>query len=165
MARRRRGGWLRWPGRILAVLLLLAVSAVGALFLYARSSIPDFDGRKSIAGLELPVTVIRDDNAVPHIFAANESDAYRALGYVHAQDRFFQMEMNRRLGAGRIAEIAGEAALPIDRFMRLFDFSGLAAQAVGRMDAAPRAALEAYAEGVNAWLKADDRRLPTTCAS
>ena len=110
--------------------------------------------------MEQPVTVIRDENAVPHIFAGNQLDAYRALGYVHAQDRFFQMEMNRRLGAGRVAELAGEAALPIDRFMRLFDFSGLAAQTVAQMDAAPRAALEAYAEGVNAWLTADDRRLP-----
>ncbi len=160
MARRRRGRWLRWPVRIVVFLVLLAAGAAGVLFLYARASIPDFDGRRVIAGMTEPVTVIRDENAVPHIYAATDLDGYRALGFVHAQDRFFQMEMNRRLGAGRIAEIAGAGALPIDRFMRLLNFPVLVAEIVEQMDPAPRAALEAYSEGVNAWLSSDERRLP-----
>ena len=160
MARRRRGGWLRWPLRIVAFLLILAVAATGVLYIYARSSIPDFDEAGLIAGLESSVTVVRDENAVPHIFAANELDAYRALGFVHAQDRFFQMEMTRRIGAGRIAEIAGQAAVPLDRFLRLFNFSGLAANIVAETAPEVRAALDAYAAGVNAWLTADGQRLP-----
>ncbi len=160
MARRRRGGWLRWPLRIVSFLLLLAVAATLALYLYARASIPDPNGDGLIAGLAQPVTVVRDNNAVPHIFADTELDAYRALGYVHAQDRFFQMEMNRRIGAGRIAEIAGEAALPLDRFLRLFNFHGLAEDMVTETAPEVRAALNAYADGVNAWLMADGRRLP-----
>src|SRR5690606_15551117 len=92
------------------------------------------DGTIDVAGLHQPVEIVRDTDGIPHIYAANEADAYFALGFVHAQDRLFQMEMQRRVGAGRLAEAIGPAGLSTDRFMRLLgihrlvegDFAALA---------------------------------------
>ena len=160
MAKRRRRGWRRWLGRILGGAVVIVVGLVVVLFFYFRASIPDYDGTVTIAGLGAPATVVRDRNAVPHIFAADILDAYRALGYVHAQDRFFQMELNRRLGAGRLAEVFGAAALPRDRLSRVLNLYALAEGQVAGMTAEPRSALEAYAEGVNAWLSDEATTLP-----
>ncbi|MCP5372792.1 MAG: penicillin acylase family protein [Hyphomicrobiales bacterium] len=96
--------------------------------------------------------VRRDRRGVPHITARTTRDAYYALGYVHAQDRLWQMELNRRLGAGRLAEAFGAAALPSDRFMRTLNFHALAAGQLQHLDAGVVEALDAYADGVNAWI-------------
>ena len=135
----------------LAIVVVVAAAVTGAIVL--ETSVPDYGGQDRIPELGGPVTVVRDANAVPHIFADNPLDAYRALGYVHAQDRFFQMELARRTGTGRLSELIGSAGLRTDRFMRTLAIGELAEAAVANMAPATRAAVDAYTEGVNAWLQ------------
>ena len=99
--------WKRLGGWLLSLLLLLATGAVGGYAWYRQASQPDTAGTLILPGLHDRVVVVRDRNAVPHIQAAHALDAYYALGYVHAQDRLWQMQMNKRVVAGRLAEILG----------------------------------------------------------
>ncbi len=142
----------------LAFAVVVAVTVTGAIVL--ETSVPDYGGRDRIAQLSGEVTVIRDANAVPHIFADTALDAYRALGYLHAQDRFFQMEMTRRTGTGRLSELIGAAGLRTDRFMRTLSIGRLAETAAANMAPATRAAVDAYTEGVNAWLQSPRTKRP-----
>lgn len=144
---------------VLAIVLLLAVG-LGAGLLWLRGSLPQVDGTLALAGLAAPVEIVRDRHAVPHIFAANRRDAAFALGFVHAQDRLWQMEMFRRLGAGRLSEVLGERALPIDRYLRVLGFRRAAEAALPRLPAEERALLDAYAAGVNAFLDSRGGPLP-----
>ena len=130
---------------------MLAIGA-GA---WLATSLPWHGRDLTATGVAKPVEIVRDAHGVPHIFADTDDDAYFALGLVHAQDRFWQMEMMRRFGAGRLAEVFGPEAVASDKWMRLLGLHGLAERMVG--DAAPpvRRALEAYADGVNAWLAHD----------
>ena len=89
---------------------------------------------------------------MPHIFASTDHDAFMALGYVHAQDRLWQMEMNRRIGAGRLSELLGDATLDIDKFQRTLGYYRAAEGDYKALSARSRMALDAYAAGVNAWL-------------
>ena len=119
-------------GGVVAVLVVLAA---GAAWYVLETSLPDYGGTVELPGLAGEVTVIRDRHAVPHIFAATLEDGYRALGYVHAQDRFFQMDFMRRLAAGRLAEMIGPPGLRSDRFMRTLGIYPLAEAAVAAMGA------------------------------
>lgn len=151
--------WWRWVGFAVAVLLLAAIGTATWLVL---GSLPTKNGEITLQspGLSQQVTVGRDAAGIVTITAANESDGYFALGFVHAQDRLFQMEMMRRLGAGRLSEIVGELGLRSDKVMRTL---GLARQAAAQYEAASpelRAALDSYAAGVNAFLDQSWRPLP-----
>src|SRR4051812_2742921 len=97
--------------RALRVLLLALFVLLGGAGLWLYSSLPQTDGRIALEGLAAPVTIERDAAGVPRIVAANDADAAFALGYLHAQDRLFQMEMTRRLGAGRLSEVLGPQTL------------------------------------------------------
>src|SRR5216684_8438218 len=97
--------------RILAGTLLLLLILGGTFYLYLRSSLPQVEGRIAVRGLKAEVTIARDSDGVPLITAANDEDAAFGLGFAHAQDRLFQMELQRRYGAGRLAEIFGASAL------------------------------------------------------
>lgn len=141
-------------------LIVLLLLAAGGTLMWLRGSLPQTRGRLHVAGLLDSVTVSRDAYAVPRISAANEHDAYFALGFVHAQDRLWQMEMQRRAGAGRLAELFGTTALPTDRFMRTLGVYRLAQTSLERLEPPVRAALEAYAEGVNAWMAGRTGPLP-----
>jgi penicillin amidase len=151
---------LRRLGIALGAILALVLLAAGAGLLWLRTSLPQTDGNATIAGLRGQVDIIRDANAVPHIFAANEHDAFFALGYVHAQDRLFQMELMRRVGSGRLAEIVGATAVGIDRYIRTMGIPQIAAANFEGMSADGRATLQAYADGVNAWLANRSGALP-----
>ncbi|HMQ34780.1 MAG TPA: penicillin acylase family protein, partial [Chloroflexaceae bacterium] len=122
------------------------VGAVAAL----RRPLPRASGRLPLPGLAAQVAVRRDRWGVPHIYAAGEADLFAALGYVHAQDRLWQMELNRRTGHGRLAEIFGPVALSSDQFIRTLGFSRLARQEAELLDDETRATLAAYVRGVNA---------------
>lgn len=108
--------------------------------------------RTHVEGLSAPVEVLRDRHGVPHIFAASTNDAAFGIGYVHAQDRLWQMESMRRLGAGRLAEVLGSPALKSDRFMRTLGLYRLAEQQYASLSKDVQQALDAYVAGVNAWL-------------
>lgn len=142
----------------LAIVTVLVVAVGSAIIL--ETSVPDYSGEDRIPQLSGSVTVIRDRNAIPHIFADTALDAYRALGYLHAQDRFFQMEMARRIGAGQLSELIGAAGLRTDRFMRTLGVGRLAEAAVANMSPETRAALDAYTEGVNTWITSPNTGRP-----
>jgi penicillin G amidase len=137
-----------------ALLAVVAVAAIGlhAVYLGLHRSLPQTRGTLRLAGLEAPVEILRDQWGVPHIYAESRHDAVFAEGFAHAQDRLWQMETGRRLGRGRLAEILGTPALSIDRLMRSYDFAGLAHRLLPTLPPPTRAALEAYAAGVNAYL-------------
>mgnify|MGYP002884108083 CR=1 FL=1 len=139
---------------LIKLFLFVVIIGVGA-FGWLASSLPWTSGSMTVAGLAKPVEILRDEHGVPHIAAETEADAYFALGLAHAKDRFWQMEMMRRLGAGRLAEVLGPEVVGADRWARTLGLYALAEKMVA--DTAPpvRAALEAYARGVNHWLKAD----------
>jgi penicillin amidase len=117
---------------------------------------PAFSGDKSevihVAGVQDQVEIVRDQYGVPHIYAKSEADAIFGLGYVHAQDRFWQMEYQRRVGNGRLAEILGSPALPADKLFRTVGLRRAAVKAWANSDATQRQVIGAYAAGVNAYL-------------
>ncbi len=153
-------GPLRWLGLTLVGVVLLSALGLGGGYLWLRGSLPQVDGEIVVTGLEAPVTIVRDRWAIPHIEASRPLDASFALGFVHAQDRLWQMEFQRRLGAGRLAEILGAAALPSDRFMRTLGFYRLAEASLAHLEPDTVAWLQAYADGVNAFLQSRTGPLP-----
>ena len=144
---------------MLALLGLAAVAVAGAFF-WLRGSLPEIDGVRALPGLAAPVEVIRDEHGVPHILAESEEDALFALGFVHAQDRMWQMEMNRRIGAGRLSEVVGSAALGTDRLLRVLGLHRRAKASLEHLSQKSRRSIDAYVAGVNAWLETRDGPLP-----
>jgi penicillin G amidase len=142
----------RWTKRLGFGAGILLMCAAGLGFLILRASLPQTTGNLALPGLEHPVRVIRDAHGVPSIVAANRHDLYMALGFVHAQDRLFQMDMQRRLGAGRLAEVVGDAAIASDRFMRTLGLYRHAAASVNAVSPDFRVVLDDYAAGINAFL-------------
>lgn len=136
---------------LLAVLVAVAVGAGG--YWYMQGKLPQRQGEVAIAGLQAPVSVRYDARGVPHLQARNQQDLYRALGYVHAQDRLFQMEIVRRLARGELAEVLGSKLVPSDTLFRSLRIREQAAAMVARLDHQSPAwqALQAYLEGINAW--------------
>ncbi len=116
---------------------------------------PQASGTLPLDGLQAPVVVEREPNGVAHIRAGTDRDLFLALGVVHAQDRLWQMELQRRIGAGRLAEILGPDAVDRDRYLRTWGFYRAAEAAYGHLSAEARAAIDAYAEGINAYLATD----------
>lgn len=145
---------LRLLASAVSLLALLLVLATGWFYSRMRASLPQLDGPATVAGLGAKVTVTRDALGVPTIQAASRPDASRALGWLHAQDRFFQMDLMRRRAAGELAELFGSAALPLDRAARMHGFRALAQKILAQLPVPHRAALDAYAAGVNAGLTA-----------
>ena len=132
--------------------LVVAIAAVSAgAYWYIDSKQPQRDGAIDLAHLQAPVSVRYDERGVPHIQAQNEADMYRALGYVHAQDRLFQMEMMRRLARGELAEVLGAKLVDTDRLFRTLSIRQHADAYVAKMDrnSAPSKALAAYLDGIN----------------
>jgi penicillin amidase len=143
--------------RFVAGLALAALAAVGLLRWSEerrelRASYPPLEGSLVVAGVEAPVSIVRDRRGVPHVRAQNERDAWFALGFVHAQDRLSQMLWLRRVAQGRSAECIGEEGLASDRQARTLDLAGLARRDAARQGTLARRVLEAYAAGVNARL-------------
>src|SRR5215216_1972184 len=118
---------------VVSVLALLAVVAGGWFYFRMRASLPLLDGAVALPGLSAVATVERDALGVPTIRGASRNDVARALGWVHAQERFFQMDMLRRRGAGELAELFGEDALPLDKATRIHGFRDLAKVVVARI--------------------------------
>ena len=151
---------LRKIGRVLlivlSVLILIAVVAalVGPSWVRrtAQKSFPQIDGELQVEGLDGPVDIYRDSFGIPHIYAASQHDLFFTQGYVHAQDRFWQMDFWRHQGAGRLSEMLGDATLDTDKFLRTLGWERVARQELDLLDAPSRAILEAYTDGVNAYL-------------
>lgn len=134
------------------LLALLLVTVVGT-FLWLRTSLPQLEGEAVLAGLEAEVTVSRDSDGIVRIQAGSDLDAYRALGYLHAQDRLWQMDFMRRSGAGRLSEVVGAPTIRIDKIMRTLGLYGVAAASFEQLTPEVRGAIEAYTAGVNAYIE------------
>ncbi|MFL5735319.1 MAG: penicillin acylase family protein [Chloroflexia bacterium] len=128
----------------------------------SRRSLPVTDGKLRMPGLHGPVEVIRDRWGVPHIYALDVHDLMFAQGFVHAQDRLFQMDFQRRLVAGRLSEVLGRATVNVDRWIRILSMRWAAEREAEGLDSEVRTELEAYAAGVNAHIDAciSGRKLP-----
>jgi penicillin amidase len=141
---------LKWT--LIGLGLALAAAILLATW-HLRGKLPQRDGEIALSGLTAPVSVRFDERGVPHIRAANEADLYRALGFVHAQDRLFQMELMRRVARGEMAEILGPKLLETDQLFRTLGIRVKADAMAAAMDrsGAPGAAMLAYLEGVNSY--------------
>ena len=141
-------------GRLLLFVVLPAFAVAVTCVTLLLRSLPTTHGTLSANGLQAEVRIERDEHGVPHIKATSEHDAFFAMGYVHAQDRLWQMDYRRRLGSGRLSEILGKDSLPVDKLMRTLGLRQASERAVDALAPDERAALRAYADGVNAWLAA-----------
>lgn len=145
---------IRLLANALSLLLLIAILAGGGFWWLMRHSLPPLDGEVPLSGLSAPVPVERDALGVPTIRGATRADVARALGYLHAQDRFFQMDLLRRRPAGELSELFGQSTVSLDRAMRVHGFRALARKALALLPSEQRALVDAYAAGVNAGLAA-----------
>lgn len=150
----------KWLLRIGIALVVLALILVAVGIGLVRRPWPEVSGTLNVSGISAPVEIIRDHWGVPHIYAQNEHDLLLAQGYVHAQDRLWQMEILRRFSQGTLGEILGEDIVIRDRLMRTIGLHRLAEQSWPQLDSDTRAILEAYAEGVNSYIHTHSDRLP-----
>lgn len=142
-----------WIG-LLSVTLLAAAAWFGGRFYLAGSVMPD-RGKSRLAGLEAPVEVLFDGRGIPRVYAESDADALRTLGWLHAGERLFQMELIRRLARGELAEIFGDVALPIDIRHRSFGFARRVEQHPPELDPDLESLLESYVAGINGYLEGD----------
>jgi penicillin amidase len=149
----------RWLPRLLLGLLAVLLLAGASLYLLLRASLPTLDARLSAAGAtRAPVRIERDSRGAVTVRGASQADVAYGLGFAHAQDRYFQMDLSRRLAAGELAELFGPTALPQDRSARVFGFRAVARAVVGSLSEVERGVLDAYTRGVNAGLEGLDSR-------
>ncbi len=147
---------------VIVVLPLVIILAIVGFLAWRTitSPWPQIQGELALPGLQDTVTVIRDPRGIPHIYASNPHDLFMAQGFIHAQDRFWQMEFWRRIGEGRLSEIFGESQLDTDRFLRTLGVVPAAERTWEALDEDAQAALEAYAQGVNAYIDQNKNDLP-----
>lgn len=145
----------------LAIFCFTVVCLLGATTTWLTfRSLPNIDGLTQVPGLKSSVEIRRDDRGIPFIQAINEGDAYFGLGYAHAQDRLFQMDFMRRLGAGRLSEVLGQQGLGSDKFMRTLGIYKHAQENLNVLNPETVHVLQRYADGVNAWLETHPNPLP-----
>ena len=138
--------------RTLIVLLIMGLLLVQFATYTVRQSFAQENGTIQLPKLKAEVTVQRDKWGIPHIYAANSHDLFMAQGYIHAQDRFWQMDFWRNIGSGRLAEMFGSSQVDTDRYLRTMGWARVAQQEIQEINAEMKAYLEAYADGVNAYL-------------
>lgn len=138
---------------IVAILVAVAAAALIFVNVYIGKSKPVIEGNAQLSVLDEDVTVTRDENGVPHIEAKSDADLYRAQGYVHAQDRLFQMDLARRQASGRLSEVVGAKAIDTDKQFRTFSLRNAAEKSYDTYGEDAKQVLEWYADGVNAFMK------------
>lgn len=152
----------KYLGRFLIGVLILALVAVSTGLFYfksylpntvAKKSFPQIDGEIQLTGLNAPVDIYRDAMGIPHIYATTAHDLFFAQGYVHAQDRFWQMDSWRHIGSGELSKMFGSAQVETDAFLRTLGWRKIAEAEWENLDPESRSILQAYTDGVNAYLK------------
>lgn len=149
--------------KLLLFFLILIIGFAGLAFYWTfYKPLPDYEASITLNGLSNPVDIHWDDHGVPHIYAENEQDLYYALGYVHAQDRLWQMTLSQIAAEGRFAEFFGdqEELIELDKYQRTLGFWKMAEQLVDTLGAEERQVLSAYSNGVNAFINTNSNRLP-----
>jgi penicillin amidase len=153
---------MRWrliKGLARLVIALVVAGALAGAYLFWRA-MPAYSGAEKLPGLSAETRVWRDAYGVPHIFAASMDDAARTLGYLHASERLFAMELQRRIGQGRLAELQGADGLSVDRFIRTLGLYREAESSFSALSPSAQTRLQAYADGVNAFLDSHQNALP-----
>lgn len=142
--------------RFILGLIFTALLLIGGLLFFGKNakdrSLPKYEGEIKVSGLKNPIEIYRDSFAIAHIFTINDEDAYYALGYVHAQERMFQMDFTRRIGRGLLSEVLGEKSLIIDKWARILGFSRIAGYMWEKASADTKKYLTSYSNGVNAFI-------------
>ena len=140
---------------LLRILLILAILVFIGGWFYVKNSQPNYSGELELTHLSDEVTVYFDDIGVPHINAQNQKDAYVALGYVHAQDRLWQMELMRRIAAGRLSEIFGKDLLRVDQFFGGLGIEETADKTIANLDKTSQSYIltQSYLDGVNQFIE------------
>ena len=146
---------MKFLGRFLRILLILLVLAVVSVWLYSKTYNPVYSGELELKDISDEVTVYFDEIGVPHINAQNQKDAYVALGYVHAQDRLWQMELMRRIAAGRLSEIFGKDLVSVDQFFGGLGIEEAATKTIAGLDKTAQSYVltQAYLEGINPFIE------------
>ena len=138
---------------VVAAVVVAAVVLGVVVWSTVRSSLPTTEGEATLPGLSADVTVLRDGSGVPHLFGDSIDDLARAQGYVHAQERFFEMDLRRHITAGRLSELVGSAGLETDKVIRTMGWRAVAEEELPTLAPQTRRVLQAYAEGVNTYLR------------
>jgi penicillin amidase len=146
--------------KIALIVVLILILVPLAIWLAIRGSLPRLDGELAVAGLDHSVSIERDGLGVPTLTAQSRTDLAYATGFVHGQDRFFQMDLSRRAAAGRLAELLGPGLVETDKKLRIHGFEQVAEQVIERLAPERRGVLDAYAAGVNAAMAAWPVRPP-----
>ena len=149
--------------RVLTIILLVLVLALagGMIFLHSvkTRAVPDYNAAVDLEALLAPVEVYRDSLGIPHIYASNEADLYRAVGYVMAQDRLWQLDLMRRITTGRLSEVLDPGLVEADLLFRALDFPGKSRKVLAQTDPEIIACLEAFADGVNQFIDQNRKKL------
>jgi penicillin amidase len=146
---------------LIGILVIAIILTVGGMYIFksylpntiAPKSFPTIDGKMTVKGLYGPVDIYRDGMGIPHIYAGDQHDLFFAQGYVHAQDRFWQMDFWRHVGSGRLSEMFGSGQVETDQFLRTLGWRAVAEQEYAALGAESKAILDAYSDGVNAYIK------------
>ncbi len=138
---------------VLIVSFTLFVLGLLLAYYFAARSLPSYNQSLQVAGISKTLEIVRDNKAVPHIFGQNDADIFFGLGFAHAQDRLWQMTLARRSAGGRLSEIFGTETIDFDVLMRSLDLYGAAAKSLEKQDGYTKIALQAYADGVNQWIR------------
>lgn len=139
-------------------LLLLLILIIALIYWLAVRSLPDYSASFDVEGLLEPLEIVRTSTAVPHVFGSTDRDVFFGLGFAHAQDRLWQMLIQRRSAQGRLSEVFGQRTLRYDDLMRRLNLADLAAESLSYQEESTITALESYSAGVNAWIKEINRR-------
>jgi penicillin amidase len=144
---------------LITVLLLLILLPTGS-YLFVKSTLPDYRGRHEVPGINGRIEIFRDRSAVPHIFANHQDDLAFGMGYAMAEDRLWQMDLFRRVAAGRLSEIFGERTLEADRFARVLGFQRDAVESLSSLSPEERKYLESFVNGINAYIRSEPGERP-----
>ncbi|MBT7462304.1 MAG: penicillin acylase family protein, partial [Waddliaceae bacterium] len=141
-----------------SALIIISGALAGTIYHFVKGGIAQYSGTVELPGLSAPVTIERDSYGIPTIKASNRADITRAIGFTHGQERFFQMDLLRRKSAGELSELVGKKALLLDKEQRFHQFRKMAGKTFEMMPEDQQKDLVAYAEGVNAGVKALKRK-------
>ena len=150
---RKKRKWPKIIGFSCLGLVIVLIAIIVAANLYAKRSLPQISDEIKLDGLQDKVTVVRDEEGVPHITASNDLDLYMAQGYITAQDRLFQMDLSRRQASGQLSEVVGESMLDQDKFFRTFGLRRAAEASYEGYSDEMKEIMQAYADGVNTYME------------
>ena len=160
----RKVGVFLWRGLVVVLVIVLIAGIAGGYYFksylpntVAPRSFPQTEGTLQLQGLQGPVNIYRDKMGIPNIYASSKHDLFFAQGYVHAQDRFWQMDVWRHIGSGSLSEMFGKGQVQTDTFLRTLGWKQVAEQEYASLAPESKAILDSYTEGVNAYLKDHDK--------